>query len=76
MKTLIEKLENLSNLARETSGAAFVIQHCKENGKFKVVFNNVFIGSKEKLKATDFETAIDEAITFILIKRRKHNKPE
>jgi hypothetical protein len=76
MKTLSEKLEQLSNLARETSGAAFVIQHVKENGKWKVTFNNLLLSKKNKPKETDFKSAIDAAIQFILENRKIHDKPE
>ena len=67
-KTLLEKITELSELARETGGASFIISHIKETGKWKVVFPNT---SKDKLPPVEFEIAIDNAIEFILNARKK-----
>jgi len=71
MDTIIAKIDQLSNLARETAGAAFVIQHCKDSGLWKVTFNNIFMRGKDKPQPKEFEAAIDDAIEFILLKRQK-----
>jgi Holliday junction resolvase len=68
MKTLNEKFKQLSDLARETGGASFIVSHVKETGKWKVVFPNIF---KDKLQPTELEQAIDDAIEFILNVRKK-----
>jgi hypothetical protein len=76
METILEKLEQLSTLARETSGGSFVIQHIKETGKWKVVFGCIMTNKKDKLQPTTFEQAIDEAIVWISTRRRKCFFPE
>ena len=73
MKTILEKLKQLSDLARETGGASFIISHIKETGKWKVVFPNT---SKDKLYPVEFEQAIDDAIEFILNARIKREISE
>lgn len=69
---ILSKLDELSYLARETSGAAFVIQHNKETGQFKVVFNNAVNKCKE-LKDTDFLSAIINAIEWLKKERSPLN---
>lgn len=70
MDNILDKITKLSQLASETSCAAFVIQHVKSTGKFKVVFNNKF-GSSKKTKPEDFEKAIDNGIEFLLKNRKE-----
>jgi hypothetical protein len=66
---LLDKIEKLSFLSRETTGAAFVIQHEKSTGLFKVVFSNVILSSRSELKAKALDDAIDDAILFIESRR-------
>ncbi|CAK0747816.1 hypothetical protein CCP3SC1AL1_1560004 [Gammaproteobacteria bacterium] len=68
MESILKKIECLSKLSQETGGASFVIQHLK-SGKFKVVFQNVF--RTKKPEETDFETAIDDAIKYVIEARRE-----
>ena len=68
---ILRKIEKLSHLSRETKGGAFIIAHEKSTGKFKVSFNNYLSRSKKRLKPTDFELAIDEAIEFIVSERKE-----
>lgn len=70
-------LDELSFLSRETNGASFNIQHCKDNGLYKVVFNNCMVRLKHDplARETDFETALENGIKFIKQTRRPVEQP-
>lgn len=75
-KTIPELLDELSFLSRETTGASFCIQHIKDTGKYKVVFNNAMTQMKhDPLKQTDFESCLTEAIDWIRVKRKPVEVP-
>lgn len=71
-RTIYELLDELSFLSRETTGASFVIQHMKEDGTWKVVFSNCMVTVKhdDRLKPTDFESALRNAIEWIRSRRK------
>lgn len=73
---VLKLIDELSFLSRETNGASFTIQHVKDTGKFKVVFLNAMMFSKEKLKEKDFVEAIEEAIQWIKSERKPIQVPE
>lgn len=69
-------LDELSFLSRETNGASFLISHIKEDGRWKVVFNNAMKHSRNRLKATDFVQAIKDGIEFLKSERKPISIPE
>lgn len=71
-KAIPELLDELSFIARETTGGSFVIQHCKEDGQWKVVFTNAMAMVKNdgKLKYTDFRQALINGIIWIRSRRK------
>lgn len=69
-------LDELSFLSRETNGASFSIQHNKDTGEWKVVFTNAMMFSKEKMKYTDFVSALKNAINWIKSERKPIQVPE
>lgn len=72
MKTIAELLDELSFLSRETVGASFVIQHCKDSGLWKVVFVNAMVMLKNdtRIKETDFNTALINGIDLLRSRRK------
>lgn len=72
MKTIQELLDELSFLSRETIGASFVIQHSKDSGLWRVVFNNAMVQLKndQRTKETDFHTALSNAVEWIKSRRK------
>lgn len=70
MKDLLNRIDKLSYLSRETNGASFCIQHEKSSGLFKVVFTNVMLSSRRELIPKPFDEAIDDAIVYIESNRR------
>jgi hypothetical protein len=75
-ENVFKLLDELSFLSRETNGASFTIQHNKETGQWKVVFSNAMMFSKQKLKYTDFEQALKDAIAWIKAERKPIQVPE
>lgn len=75
-KTIEALLDELSFLSRETVGASFVIQHSKDDGSWKVVFNNAMVQLKnDPLKNTDFKQALINSIEWVRTKRRAVEVP-
>jgi len=72
--TLEKKIKWLSILSQETKGAAFVIQHMKSTGLFKVNFNNQFPNGM--LEAQSFEKAIDAGIKWLTENRKERDVGE
>lgn len=60
-----DMINELSKLSRETKGASFTIQHNKDTGQFKVVFQNIYTAAAKALQYTSFERAISMAIDFL-----------
>lgn len=73
---ILKLIDELSFLCRETVGASFVIQHSKDTGKWKVVFNNVMLSSKERLKEKDFDDALKDAIQWLRSERKEIVTPQ
>jgi hypothetical protein len=74
-KTIHKLLDELSFLSRETVGASFTIQHNKETGKWKVVFGNA-MAARAKLKDTEFEDALKQAIDWLRNERKPLTAPQ
>ena len=77
MNEIPKLLDELSFLSRETIGASFVIQHSKENGLWKVVFNNCMVTLRnDPIKETvEFEEALRRGIAWIRSRRKPIETP-
>lgn len=68
--TTDELLQELSLLSRETSHASFGLQHLKENGYWKVVFNNAMAARSFLKEKPTVQEALQEAIDWLKQNRR------
>ena len=75
---MIQKLlDELSFLSRETTGASFVIQHSKDSGLWKVVFNNCMVTLRNDplREYVEFEQALMNAIEWVKKNRKSIEVP-